>query len=517
MNSKQSDKQLYQQLRGRSCDQLWNNDIPQFDKLLPLQRLQHVALVRVVGVVFSESGTEEQKQKAKDWLCGLLKDPNEKIRRYAMNALPKLRGGAREETDLLRLLQSTTVDREKKYLSQALGKIGGAATLKVIEKQKDKTLFQTELKIKAGLLRNQAPSSIKTSAILSNFSNLRIHLRGRRGLECFVKEEIADYIQHHAQFRVLEVKDGLVVISPISSFSIGDIYSLRCFGNISFVLGAIPNQPQSHFVESLAKLVVSPLSQRLFKAFTEGSLRYRFDFAARGHQRSVVRQAASRAFSLCSDILNDAYHAPWTIEIFPDGNSSSVELVPKLAPDPRFSYRQKDVPAASHPPLAASLARLGGCQNKDVVWDPFCGSGLELIERGFQGGSPTIYGCDLSAEAIEITKKNFASANIKGIPSHFICCDFRDFPRIQGLGSNSISLIITNPPLGKRVPIPNLKGLIDDLFKIAGMVLKPGGRLVLSNPFRNMPSPVPSLKLKLHQPVDYVGFDCYIEKYVKEP
>ena len=93
--------------------------------------------------------------------------------------------------------------------------------------------------------------------------------------------------------------------------------------------------------------------------------------------------------------------------------------MPKLAPDPRFSYRQKDVPAASHPPLAASLARLGGCKNEDIVWDPFCGSGLELIERGLLGGSPVIFGSDLSAEAIEITKKNFAAANIKGIPPQF--------------------------------------------------------------------------------------------------
>jgi len=516
MNSKKSDKQLYQQLRGRSCEQLWNDDVPQFDKLLPSQRLQHVALVRVVGVVFSESGTEEQKQKAKDWLRGLLNDPDEKIRRYAMNALPKLRGGVKEEADLLKLLQNTTGAREKKYLGQALAKIGGVATLEVIEKQKDKALFQTQLKVKAGLLRNQAPSTIKTSAILSDFSDLRIHLHGRRGLEIFVKDEVEDYIRRHSQFRILDVQDGLVTIAPIASFSIGDIYSLRCFGNMGFVLGTIPNQPESRFVESLAKLVVSPLSQCLFKVFTQGSLRYRFDFAAGGHQRGVVRQASSRAFALCPNILNDAYHAPWTIEIFSSGNFSCIELMPKLAPDPRFSYRQKDVPAASHPPLAASLARLGGCKNEDIVWDPFCGSGLELIERGLLGGSPVIFGSDLSAEAIEITKKNFAAANIKGIPPQFTCCDFRDFPKIQGLGANSVSLIITNPPLGKRVPIPNLQGLINDLFRIAGNVLKPGGRLVLSNPFRNMRCPVSSLKMKLHTPVDYVGFDCYIEKYVKE-
>lgn len=316
------------------------------------------------------------------------------------------------------------------------------------------------------------------------------------------------------KFRVEEVRGGLVVVSPIAPFSIGDIYSLRCFGSVGFVLGTVADPSGPRLVEELARLIASPLSKRILKTFTEGSLRYRLDFVSKGHQRSMVRLVADRAYSLCPEILNDAHHARWTVAIHPAGQGSTVELCPKLAPDPRFAYRQQDVPAASHPPLAACMARLAGCLDGDIVWDPFCGSGLELIERTLQGGVRAIYGTDLSPEAVAITQTNFAAAIEAGMPAKIVCCDFRDFATVQGLGPGSATLIITNPPLGKRVPIPNLNGLIKDLFSVAATVLKPGGRLVFANPFR-MESPQRLLQLKSRRTVDFGGFDCYLEKYVK--
>jgi tRNA G10 N-methylase Trm11 len=191
-----------------------------------------------------------------------------------------------------------------------------------------------------------------------------------------------------------------------------------------------------------------------------------------------------------------------------------VELRPRLSPDPRFHYRERDVPAASHPPLAACMARVAGRVEDDIVWDPFCGSGLELIERTLLGGAQRIYGTDLSSAAAAIARKNFASAHGESVAAQFMCADFHDFAKIEGLGENSVTLIITNPPMGRRVRVRNLRQLMEDLFSVAGKALRPGGRLVFANPIK-MESPEASLRLKLRQTVDLGGFDCRLEMYVK--
>ncbi|MGZ6224331.1 MAG: TRM11 family SAM-dependent methyltransferase, partial [Syntrophales bacterium] len=224
---------------------------------------------------------------------------------------------------------------------------------------------------------------------------------------------------------------------------------------------------------------------------------------------------ANRAYAMCPDILNDPRSAPWSMDFLPTGDVISVELRPKLTPDPRFTYRKDDIRAASHPPLAACMVRLGGRGIHEIVWDPFCGSGLELIERALLGGVERIYGTDLNPDAIAVCRANFAAAKVNTVPLELVCCDFRDYAKLEGLGPGSVTLIITNPPMGKRVRVPSLRGLIRDLFDVAAVVLKPGGRLIFANPLRIEPQD-PSLKLKYRKRVDLGGFNCRLEMYLKE-
>jgi tRNA G10 N-methylase Trm11 len=222
-----------------------------------------------------------------------------------------------------------------------------------------------------------------------------------------------------------------------------------------------------------------------------------------------VRDIANRAYALCPDLLNDARSAPWAVEIHPHRGRFAVELRPRFSPDPRFTYRRLDVPAASHPPLAACMARLAGSKRDDVVWDPFCGSGLELIERGLLGGVRKLLGSDRSAEAIDVAKCNLAASGLR-VTSDFFHGDFRN----ANLAPGSISQIISNPPMGRRVPIADLQGLIRDLFDVAARVLQPGGVLVFANPLSSRPSDT-RLKLDSTQRIDLGGFDVYLEKFIK--
>lgn len=509
-----SDKELYRQLRDLSCEKLLE-EMARFDRADARERMQRVAVIRAVGVAFAGAGTAAQKAFVRAWLMGLLKDPAEKVRRYAMAAMPKIGAGAKAEGELLSILQKTTLEREKKSVGRALDKIGGAATLDAAAAGAG-VLPQTEQKVKASLARTDQPSVIRMDHPVSPSTRLLIRLRCRRGLEDILRGEVDEYITKHKTFRLIDIRNEYVSVSPLKPFRLGDLYTLRCFASVGFVLGNVRGLTPEASIDAMAALITSPLSRQLLEAFTEGSIRYRLDFIAKGHQRGAVRLLANRTYELCPEILNDPHHAPWSIDIHPtyDGGVS-IELRPKLTPDPRWFYRLDDVPAASHPPLAACMARLAGPATGEIVWDPFCGSGLELIETALRGGVQRIFGTDLSPEAIAVAQANVAAAKLVGVEAGFACRDFRDFASIDGLGPESVSLIITNPPMGRRIRLPDIHGLFNDLFKAAAVVLKPDGRLVFVNPLRPEVRPKPWVA-KSRQVVDLGGFDCRLEVYVKQ-
>ena len=505
-------KDRYRQLRQLPWSRLWEEEVPAFNLAEPTARLANVGLVRAVGVVFSESGKTSQKGAVAEWLRALLRDPQEKIRRYAMAALPKIGAGHDEEMEILHLLRNTSLEREKKFLGRTLDKIGGAATLEVIHELGDVSP-QTAQKVRAGLARAASLGVVDLEWRVEAWNGLRIHLRGRRGLEYFIKDEATRCLSTRDKFRACVGAPGLVVLEPLAPFTLADIYRLRSFGTLGLVLGTTAHAEGERLNEAIAAAIASPRTQNLLEHLTRGPIRYRLDFVSKGHQRGTVREIATRAYALCPSILNDPLHALWAVDIHPAGRSLSVELRPRLLPDPRFAYRLGDVPAASHPPLAACMALLAGNSGEDIVWDPFCGSGLELIERARLGGVKQIYGSDWSAEALSIALANLESAQLAD-GATLSCCDFRDFAAKEGLKPGSLTQILTNPPMGRRVPIANIKGLLTDLFLIAAKLLRPGGRLVFANPLF-LSSPDARLALQSSREVDFGGFTCRLESYIR--
>jgi tRNA G10 N-methylase Trm11 len=139
---------------------------------------------------------------------------------------------------------------------------------------------------------------------------------------------------------------------------------------------------------------------------------------------------------------------------------------------------------------------------------------LELIESALAGGVGQVVGTDIDPAAIAIAEANFKAAKLPGTKAAFHTCDFRDIIRIPELDRGKVSLVISNPPLGRRVRVPNMHGLFTDLFKIASEVLRPNGRLVFVNPLR-ISSVDPTLRLESSRTVDLGGYDCRLEVYRK--
>ena len=505
-----SDQDLYKRLRELPKEELWNSEVARFNAAAPRERMEGVAVIRAVGMIFSRFGTEEEKSAVREWLITLLHDRQEKIRRYAMAALPKVGAGEGGEEQMLTLLKQTDKEREKHHLGRALEKVGGVATLALVDQGGVLPGF-TEQKVKAAVARHDNPGTVRMDVLLPADENSGVFLRCRRGLEDFVRDEAEELLIPGGIFQLGGVRPGCVTLIPRKPFSLAMIYRLRCFATLGFSRGTVKDGS----VESLARRIASPETRDLMLAATEGAARYRLEFAGHGHQRGAIRQVVDRAYALSPEILNDSRQAPWSIDVIPlEKGESSVELRPRLHPDPRLFYRRDDIAAASHPPLASCMARLAGITENDSIWDPFCGSGLELIERALRGGATAVYGTDLDPKAIEVSEANFAAARLAPTRVRFTCCDFRDAGQSAGIASGSISLIITNPPLGRRVRVKDMQGLFADLYAEASRVLREGGRLVFVNPLRTGPSD-PSLKQEYQKTIDLGGFNCRLEMYRK--
>jgi tRNA G10 N-methylase Trm11 len=155
-------------------------------------------------------------------------------------------------------------------------------------------------------------------------------------------------------------------------------------------------------------------------------------------------------------------------------------LVPRDLDDPRFDYRTHTVPASSHPTIAAALARIAGVRADDVVWDPFVGSGAELIERAKLGAVTSLAGSDVDDRALAAAQQNLDAAGITATLANADARTHRAGP---------VDLIITNPPLGSRVQL-DAAALLEQALPHFAQQLAPGGRLVWITPAPRRTSPI---------------------------
>jgi 23S rRNA G2445 N2-methylase RlmL len=176
------------------------------------------------------------------------------------------------------------------------------------------------------------------------------------------------------------------------------------------------------------------------------------------------------------ELVNDPTESLWELLVRIRGRYVDVEASPRALVDPRFAYRVTDVPAASHPTIAAALARVAGATKSDVVWDPFCGSGTELVERARFGAYARLLGTDRSPDALSAAQKNLAAA---GVSAELSQADATTFAP-----QSPVTLVVTNPPMGRRVARDeDLRTTLDRFIDHVADTLAPGGRLVWISPF----------------------------------
>ncbi len=418
-----------------------------------------------------------------------------RCRRSAARALGKL-GDARAEAPLLAALAEAE-PAEQRAIVDALGKLGGEASREALRTlvPSDDDLARRVENARTLLERRLARHGDESKLLFERAAphTLRVLARCRPGLSGVLREEAA------ACFRVLEATDSGVELEHRGS--LGELCALRTALDFAVAL-ELPEAPAEP-AERIASALESPEALGVFEAWFSGRPRVRLEFRGAGHQRALAWAVASR-LSAGAKVLNDPHSASFSAEVHPSARGRLL-LVPKLSPDPRFYYRVSDVSAASHPTIAAALARLGGVRDDDVVWDPFVGSGLELVERARLGPYARLIGTDVDPRALRAAAENTAAVE----RVELVRADSRQH------SPSGVTLILSNPPMGRRVARDgSLRPLLEAFVKHAARVLVPGGRLVWLSPLPELTARVAEQHGLLVRPgpdVDLGGFSARIQ------
>jgi len=418
--------------------------------------------------LLSKLGSREASVTA---LLPMLGSEDSRTRRAASRALGNMQD-ARIEDALLLAWEAATAPEEKKVLADALGKTGGARALSALSSATDggdALLDKKQTRAKLAISRTIARGDHGAIDITRRPRvPLPIVWRCRDGLEELLSTELSE-------FATRKVSPGRVPGTLESPLTLAHAMEPRLALSVGFPL---PEQRigKGGLAAAIVAAIVSDEALAIFDTFTpKGTITVRLSFTGAGHQRALAWDVAERLSKENTRIANDPTDATWSCEVRAFAESVKVELTPRSVQDTRFEYRLRDVPAASHPTIAAALARVARPHKRNVVWDPFCGSGAELIECAKLCPEITLLGTDLSDDALAAARENLDAAKLEATLSLEDARTFRP-PRAP-------DLIVSNPPMGRRVHRSGeLASILADFVVHAAEVLAPGGALVWLSP-----------------------------------
>jgi hypothetical protein len=323
---------------------------------------------------------------------------------------------------------------------------------------------------------------------------LSIVLRCKPGLAPLLAEELALHgLAPHPR------GDGSVAITLAAPLAM--LQRSRLWASAAI---EIPIARDGELGERVIAALTAPPVRALLAAWTRGPIRWRLGFA-HGHKRAVVWRVAKEVTARAPELVNDPTQTTWDVVL--DAGERALELVPRRAADARFAWRVAEVPAASHPTVAAALAFVAGARDTDRVWDPFVGSAAELVERARLGGYRSLAGSDLDEGALAAARANLDAAGLGA--ARLERGDARTFD------PGEVDLVITNPPLGSRVQL-DAAGLLVDALPHLTSRLAAGGRLVWITPATRKTSPVAErlgLRRSRALPVDLGGVRGTLERW----
>jgi predicted RNA methylase len=420
-------------------------------------------------------GTPSPTAEVRVWLIGALADADPKTRHTAARALGKLRpkeAAEREvlERALLTAWDAARGDDDRRALADALGKVGSQAAKDRLAAAASTGLAQTATRATLMIDRSAArerPGAIDEARAAEGPMAVRFHTR--TGLEKVVCDELGE------AWRPRVAGPGLVdarLTGPLAKAT-----AIRTAQDFGFPLDPIQRPAGEEAAEAIVRAITAPRALTIFRAFTQagqGPIRFRLAWTHGGHRRALAWRCAELVAAATTELVNDPTESTWEVIVDDHPDRVSIELVPRGFVDTRFAYRKATVAASSHPTIAAALVRLVPPRADDVVWDPFVGAGAELVERARLGPYKALIGTDLERDAIEAARSNLTAAGIDDAT-----LEVADATTHQPRG---VTLIVTNPPMGRRVQRGTHADVLERFVDQAARVLVPGGALVWAAP-----------------------------------
>jgi hypothetical protein len=407
-------------------------------------------------------------------LISALEDPDFAVQRAGIVALGKLnREHLRAFPIEARLIEMfpLAAGPERRAIIETLGKIGGviaANTLNTVEGESD---FEKQLLDKARLclerFREQVTDADRVNLDVPLEERFTLSLGFRRGLSRIVAGQLSPL------FRVEE--DGPTHLRLRNFWGpLNQVFRSRSVLSVAIELPLERAASDHEQINRIVELITCEKLLRLFERLSIGKPRLRFAMVGEGHRRAFLWALSERLTATTTRLSANPNQSHWEVRI-DLSNEPRLFLEPHRFSDPRFGYRVTDISGASHPTIAAALAHLLGCQDNDVIWDPFVGSGLELIERGLLGPYQELIGTDIDPKALDAAHANLRSAGLQRV--RLMPVDARK------AAPRDVTGIVTNPPLGARhVRDGQLFELLIEFLTNARRWLVPGGRLVWLSP-----------------------------------
>jgi 23S rRNA G2445 N2-methylase RlmL len=141
-------------------------------------------------------------------------------------------------------------------------------------------------------------------------------------------------------------------------------------------------------------------------------------------------------------------------------------------------YKLEHLPASLRPTIAAAMVRAADCRPGHTVLDPMCGAGTILAECATAGGQRRNSGTSMIGGDVEIEALRAARSNLRTFLDEPRLCrwDARQMP----LASESVDRIVTNPPFGRQLGLPEDTALLYRyMLEEYNRVLRPNGRAAI--------------------------------------
>lgn len=244
--------------------------------------------------------------------------------------------------------------------------------------------------------------------------------------------------------------------------AIYDLLGLRNYREMIFPLSGCSGLAQDgHLIgKRIAQSNLVDVLHRLYDA--EGCFYYRLVDQMREKKSAVINDVVQELIEEMPSHLQNVT-SDYDIEILiRELKPGTVNVYLKLSSldNPRFNYRREIISNSMQPYVAATLMEVAkpymGMHSR--VLDPFCGSGVTLIERCMAKPVKFAMGLDIYGEGLEAAKKNAIAANQ---PIHFVNKDANRF-----VNNEMFDEIFTDMPTYAQMKDTRaLKNLYDNFFK----------------------------------------------------